>query len=269
MRRIARCLGLLGIGVAILISTGGCGGKKTQQAAGGAAAGGKTFRIAVIPKGTSHVYWQSLHAGTAKAAHDLGVQILWNGPATEGQREEQFKIVEDMITRNVDDIVLAPLDNKALVPAIHEAAQAGIPVVIIDSAADTDEYVSFVATDNYAGGAKAAETLGDLLHGKGRVILVRYSPGSASTMKREQGFEDTLKKKFPEMKIVADEYGKTTVATALSAVEDMLAKTPKFEGIFACNESTAVGTLRALTNDKLAGKVRFVGFDTSPTLVDA
>ncbi len=228
----------------------------------------KQPQIAVIPKGTTHVFWQSVHAGAAKAAHDLGCRIYWNGPATEGQREAQFKVVEDMIARGVDAIVLAPLDSKALVPAIHRAVKAGIPVVIMDSAAETDEYVSFVATDNYVGGVKAADTLAGLLGGKGRVLLVRYNPGSASTTKRENGFEETLAKKYPGMKIVAAEYGKTTVASALAVVEDMLAKVPEFDGLFACNESTAVGALRALKNHKLAGKVRFVAFDASPTLVD-
>jgi len=244
---------------ALLLVTAGCGKKQSAETAEDTterARAGKTWRIAVIPKGTSHVFWQSVHAGAAKAGHDLGVEIIWQGPATEGEREAQFKIVEDMISRKVDAIVLAPLDAKALVPAILEADKAGIPVVIIDSAADTDKYVSFVATDNYLGGVKAAETLAKLLDGKGRVILVRYNPGSASTTKREKGFEETLQKQY-----------QTTVATALSVVEDMLSRVQEFEGIFACNESTAVGALRALENHKLAGKVRFVAFDASPTLV--
>lgn len=227
----------------------------------------KPLKIAVIPKGTSHVFWQSVHAGAAKAASELGASIAWNGPATEGMREEQFKIVEDMVARRVDGIVLAPLDSKALVPAIAQAYQAKVPVVIFDSDADTDKYISFVATDNYQGGVKAAEQLGKLLGGKGKVILVRYNPGSASTTNREKGFEDTLRDKFPGMKIVAAEYGKETVASALAVVEDMISKAPDFDGIFACNESTAVGTLRALENQKKAGKVKFVAFDATPQLV--
>jgi len=252
-----------------LVGLSGCGRKASQTETEPPLPrdGKHVFKIAVIPKGTTHVFWQSVHAGAAKAGHDVGCEILWNGPATEGQREAQFKVVEDMIARSVNAIVLAPLDSKALVPAIKRATKAGIPVVIMDSAAETDDYVSFVATDNHAGGVKAADTLAGLLGGKGRVLLVRYNPGSASTANREKGFEETLAKKYPGMKIVAAEYGKTTVATALAVVEDMLAKVPEFDGIFACNESTAVGALRALKNHKLAGKVRFVAFDASPTLV--
>lgn len=259
-----------GIALAIMVfGVSGCG-RKTQQSAEMRVSPEEQQipRIAVIPKGTTHVFWQSVHAGAAKAAHDLGCKVFWNGPATEGQREAQFKVVEDMIARSVNAIVLAPLDSKALVPAIKRSTQAGIPVVIMDSAAETDDYVSFVATDNLAGGVKAADTLAGLLGGKGRVLLVRYNPGSASTADREKGFEQTLAAKYPGMKIVAAEYGKTTVSTALAVVEDMLAKVPEFDGIFACNESTAVGALRALKNHKLAGKVRFVAFDASPTLVN-
>jgi len=234
-----------------------------------AAGSASTMTIAVIPKGTSHVFWQSIHAGARKAGKELGVNILWDGPSTEGERAEQIRIVEDMITRRVDGIVLAPLDDKALVPVIERAKREGIPLTIFDSAARTESYISFVATDNYLGGVKGAETMAKLLGGKGKIAVIKYSPGHASTTKRENGFIETIQKKYPNIKIVAAKYGRTTVSSALSVAEDVLTRNPDLDGIFACNESTSVGTVQALKSHNLAGKVKMVGFDCSPFLQQA
>ena len=225
--------------------------------------------VAVIPKGTSHVFWQSVHAGAQKAGKELGVEILWDGPATEGERAEQIRIVEDMITRQVDGIVLAPLDDKALVPVIERAQKAGIPLTIFDSAAATDRYVSFVATNNYQGGVEGAKAMGKLLNGTGAIAVVKYSPGSASTAKRENGFMETIKKEYPEITIADAQYAGTTVSKALGVAEDILTKNPKLDGIFACNESTTVGTVQAVKARGLTSKLRMVGFDCSPQLQEA
>ena len=229
----------------------------------------KTIRhIAVIPKGTTHVFWQSIHAGAEKAAKEYGnVTIYWNGPEREGDREKEIQIVEDFIVRHVDAVVLAPIDDKSLVPPVEKLYEAGIPCIIIDSGIDTEKYVSFVATDNYQGGVLAAQRMGEILGGTGRVIVVKYMPGGASTTERENGFFDTIAKDFPNIKIIDNKYGMDTVETALQAVEDLLTKNPQFEGIYACNESTTTGTLRALQGRGLAGKVKFVGFDSSTLLI--
>lgn len=245
----------------VLATAVGCG-----QKSGPGEPGKKKLTIAVIPKGTSHVFWQSVHAGAAKAAKESDVTILWDGPATEGERAEQIRIVEDMITRRVDGIVLAPLDDQSLVPVIEKAQKAGIPLTIFDSGAKTEAYVSFVATDNYLGGVKAAEEMARLLGGKGDVALVKYAPGSASTTERENGFTETISKKSPDVKIRDAQYAQTTVSTALGVVEDMLTKNPNLAGIFACNESTAVGTVQAIRSRGLVGKIKMVGFDCSPQL---
>ncbi|NOZ21252.1 MAG: ABC transporter substrate-binding protein [Planctomycetes bacterium] len=231
--------------------------------------GEKKLTIAVIPKGTSHVFWQSVHAGAAKAGKELAVKILWDGPATEGERAEQIRIVEDMITRQVDGIVLAPLDDKALVPVIERAQREGILLTIFDSAADTDKYVSFVATDNYRGGVEGAEAMAKILGEKGKIAVVKYSAGSASTTKRENGFIDTIKKKYPNIKIADAQFAGTTVSKATDVAEDILTKNPDLDGIFACNESTAVGTVQAIKARKLTGKIKMVGFDCSPQLQEA
>src|ERR1044071_5846515 len=171
-----------------------------------------SYTIAVIPKGTTHEFWKSINAGAFKARDELvekgvKVNVIWKGPLKEDDRDQQIQTVETFITRRVSGIVLAPLDSQALVRPVASAMRAKIPVVIIDSGLKTDNYVSFVATDNYKGGVLAAEHLGKLLNGKGNVILLRYAVGSASTEEREAGFLDTLKKTFPEIKILtSDQY---------------------------------------------------------------
>src|ERR1044071_1544568 len=135
--------------------------------------------IAVIPKGTTHEFWKSIHAGAVKASRELKVDIVWKGPLKEDDRDGQITVVEDMIRRGVRGIVLAPLDDAALQAPVAAAKQAGIPTVIIDSGLKGHDYVSFVATDNKKGGMLAAAQLIKLLKGKGRVIMLRYQEGSA------------------------------------------------------------------------------------------
>ena len=241
-----------------------------------AAGSPKKLVIAVIPKGATHNFWKSIHAGALKAASELGnVDILWKSGLKEDDRDSQIKVVEDMVIRKVDGIVLAPLDDTALRPAVNDAVRNGIPVVIVDSDLKTDKYVSFIATDNYKGGVKAGERLAELLHGKGRVAMLRYAEGSASTMQREQGFLEALKQ-HPGLELVsANQYGGATTETAYKASENLLAPFRKadgslgLDGIFACNESTTFGMLRALQDAKWAGKVTYVGFDSSAMLIKA
>jgi ribose transport system substrate-binding protein len=223
---------------------------------------------AVIPKGQAHVYWQTVHAGAAAAAQEAGVDIDWNGPAVETDYTHQIEIVDDSITRHVDGIELAPTDAEALVPAIRRAHRAGIPLTVIDSGANTQDYVSFVATDNYGGGVMGARELGKILGGEGAVAVIAVLPGAGSTTAREQGFKDTLAKEFPKMKIVAFQYGMSDRAKSLAATEDILTAHPKLDGIFASNESSAIGAAQAIKERGLAGKVKLVGFDNSPSLLD-
>lgn len=236
---------------------------------------GKKLRIAVIPKGANQVYWKSVHAGAVKAGEELGVEIIWKGPLKEDDRESQIKVVEDFVASGVDGIVLAPLDDTALRPAVNDAVKHNIPVVFIDSALNSDNYVSFIATDNYAGGQKAGEYLAKLLNGKGRVIVLRFLEGSASTEQRVQGFLDAIKK-YPQIEIASsNQRSGSTAEVAYQASENLLFMFKKavgslsIDGIFCPNEFTTFAMLRALQDGGLAGKVKFVGFDSSEMLVNA
>src|SRR4051794_7669692 len=136
-------------------------------------------RIAVIPKGTTHEFWKSVHAGCVKAAHELGVDIVWKGPLREDDLKAQIDVVESFTAQGVSGIVVAPLSDKGLVNAVEQAVKAKIPVVIFDSDLQGHSHTSFVATDNFAAGKMAGEEMVRLLGGKGRVVVLRYNEGSA------------------------------------------------------------------------------------------
>jgi ribose transport system substrate-binding protein len=229
-------------------------------------------RIAVIPKGTTHVFWKSVEAGARAAGQDLGVEVVWKGPLKENDRAQQIAIVEQFITEGVAGIVLAPLDDTALCRPVAAAMQKKIPVVIIDSAlkgAAGKDFVSFVATNNRKGGSLGGEELARLLGSRGGVALLRYQLGSASTTEREEGFLEAVGRNAGMTVLVDNRYGGATAGEAKTASMNLLDKLRAAHGIFCPNESTTFGMLLALQQNNLAGKVRFVGFDTSPPLVEA
>ena len=231
-----------------------------------------TERIAVIPKGTSHVYWKSVEAGAKKAGAELGVDIIWKGPLREDDRAQQIALVDDFVASHVDAIVLAPLDNIALRGPVQAARDRHIPVVIIDSALEGEpgrDFASFVATDNHHGGELGGQELARILGGKGKVVLLRYAEGSASTQAREDGFLEAIHR-FPGIVVTVDNrYGGATISTAQDAAMNLIDKLREADGIFCPNESTTQGMLLALRQTGLARHKKFVGFDATPALLSA
>lgn len=235
----------------------------------GCAKKGETKKhFAVIPKGTAHPYWKAVHAGAAKAADELDVTISWVGTDSESARSEQIEIVQNFVSRRVDGMVLAPLDKEALVRPVENAVNRGIPVVIIDSGLNTEAYSSFVATDNTKGGRLGAQRLGEIMDGEGRAIMMRYSPGSASTGNREKGFLKEMKSTYPDIELVStDQYGGVTRESALKTAQNLLNKYSEIDGLFCPNASTTYGMMRALDKMGRASDVKFVGFDATEGLV--
>ena len=209
----------------------------------------KKWRVIVIPKGTTHEFWKSVHAGALKAADELGnVEVIWLGPQKEDDRVQQIQLVQNAVAAGVDGIVLAPLDSHALVEPVESAIAKGIPVVVFDSGLETTKMVSFIATDNYHGGVLAAQRLGEVLEGHGKVILLRYAVGSESTEEREKGFTDTLAKEFPGVTLISDtEYAGPTSDSAQQKAQSLVTRfRGQVDGIFCPNESSSFGMLRAL-----------------------
>jgi ribose transport system substrate-binding protein len=226
--------------------------------------------IAVIPKMPDSAYWECVAEGAMKACKEEKYGILWGGPENETDCALQIQMVEDKIARKVDGIVLAPSNRKALVPVVEKAYARKIPCVIIDSDVDTDKYVSYLATDNYKGGVLAARRMGEVLTGKGKILVVAWTPNSAATDTRLQGFRETLTKEFPGIAIVDSQFpDPPTMDKARDVTQDMLTRNAGVDGLFACNATTAGGALTALRSFQQGDKkIKMVGFDVWPMVVD-
>jgi ribose transport system substrate-binding protein len=222
--------------------------------------------IAVIPKASADIFWQSVHAGAVKGGWANDVDIVWDGPPNETDIAGEMQIMETMINRQVDAIAVAPSDRSAFKIVLNRAATAHIPVVIYDSGIDSTKYVTFVATDNYAGGALGAERMGKILRGTGKIVMIKTTPGGASTMAREDGFRQELHSKFPGIQILDERFGMASIAQSLTVAENMLTAHPDLNGIFCSNESGTEGAAQALK--ARGGKIKLVGFDSSPLLID-
>ena len=249
--------------MALVAGVIGCRRKEAQE-------GAARLKIAVIPKGTTHSFWKTIHAGASKAAQELDVDIIWQGPHKEDDRQMQIQVVQNFISRAVDAIVLAPLDDRALAIPVAGAVKRGIPVIVIDSGLQSDAHSSFVATDNRAGGKLCARRLCDLIGGKGKVIMLRYSEGSASTANREEGFLAGIKEYGTGIELLStSQYSGATIEKAFQSAQNLLNRFADVDAIFCPNESSTQGMLRALQTSGRAGKLTFVGFDSNETLLKA
>lgn len=234
----------------------------------GGCAGGRKKRVAVIPKATSHLFWVSVQAGALAAGKKFGVEILWNGAATETDYSRQIQIIDSMVAQRVDGIAVAATERTAIVGSIDRAMQAGIPVTVFDSGIDSDNYMSFIATNNYEAGKMGGRKLAELLGGKGNVAVIMHAPGSLSTMDREKGFREVIAAEFPGIKIVAEQFGMSDRAKARASAENILAANPGLDGFFASTEPSSTGIALALKARELNGKVKFVAFDSSDTMIE-
>jgi ribose transport system substrate-binding protein len=223
--------------------------------------------IAVLPKLTNTVFWQAVLAGAKEAGKDFGYEIVWDAPDRETNSARQIQIVGDVIARQVAGVVIAPVDRLELVPSVDNLASLKIPCAIIDSGVETIHFLSFASTDNYDGGVLAAKRMGQILGGKGNVLVVRHLAGSHATLKRLSGFTETLAKEFPSIKIVDSQSGQDTVETARKVTAEMLQRNPDVQGLFACNVDVSVGALKALQEHKRS-EIKMVAFDPDKTLLD-
>jgi ribose transport system substrate-binding protein len=250
------------IGLLALLATT-CTGKREGKT------GGAPLRIAVIPKGTTHHYWKSVRAGALQAAQELGVEVVWQGPPKEDDRQMQIQVVQNFISQNVAAIVLAPLDAEALVPPVVAARNRRIPVVIIDSGLHSDAYASYIATDNAQGGRLCARRLAEVMGGRGKVLVLPYLEGSASTTEREAGFLAEIKK-YPDIRVLsAGQYAGATMEKAFQTAQNLLNRYPDTEGVFCSTQPTTQAMLRALEVAGKKDRVELVGFDLNDVLLEA
>lgn len=265
MKRTTRIDILILAGLALVSATAAA---STAAAAGNATA--KRPVVAVIPKGTTHEFWKTVHAGAVKAGREEDAEIIWQGPAKEDDRKGQIEVVQNFTGRGIDAMVLAPLDETALARPVEAAAKRGIKVVVIDSDLKSKSMSSFVATDNFAAGRLAAKRMSEILPQGGKVVVMRYLEGSASNSNRENGFLEGLREFAPKCSVLSsNQYAGVTAESALKTAQNLLNRFPQVDGIFTPNAPTAFGMLRALQTAGRAGKSRLIGFDATAPLLAA
>jgi ribose transport system substrate-binding protein len=223
-------------------------------------------KVGVIPKGANHLFWQTVHAGALKAAAEYGLEIEWNAPPTEVDTPRQIDIVQSMVSRRLAGIAVAPTDRQALVAVIERAAEAGIPVCVFDSEVDTRRRLAYVSTNNEEAGRLAARRMGEILGGRGKVAVIGFKPGSASTMERESGFLEETKKLFPRIEVAAVQFGLADRAKSMAVTENVLTAYPDLAALYADNESSSAGAVQALKS-RNARQVKLVAMDSSEQLV--
>ena len=232
--------------------------------------------ISVIPKGSTHIFWQSIHAGALKAGNELGVEISWVGPEKEDDRQQQIALIDNQVMKQVSGIVLAPIDDMALRRPVRSAVDRGVPVVIIDSDLrdSEDVYTSYIATDNREGGRIAGRELSRLLNGKGKVIVLRESEGAGSTQARANGFVEAVTENSDIEVVMNDQYVGVTKTLAQQSSENILLRFTDasgeltIDGLFCPNEATTYGMLQALRRKRMTKKIQFIGFDSSGPIIE-
>ncbi len=225
--------------------------------------------LAIIPKANADLFFLTVHAGAEEAAHKMNVNITWSGPDHETDYGRQIQIVDAMVARRVDGLAISATDDRALIGPLLRVSQAGIPITVFDSAVGIENYVSLVATDNYGAGCTAARMLAALLLGGGTVAMLMQKPGGTSTELRERGFEETLGREFPNLRIVARQFGMGDRARSMAVAENFLTAHPDLAGIFASSEAASIGSIRAIRARQLSGRIKLITFDVSDIHLEA
>jgi ribose transport system substrate-binding protein len=226
--------------------------------------------IPIIVKDTTSFYWQIVLAGARAAGKDLGVNVPELGAQAETDINGQISILENAVAGSPAAVVIAPTEKSALGAPITEAANS-VPIVGIDSSADSTAFTSFLTTDNVQGGRIAADGLAAAIKAatgkeEGEVALITSVPNAGSLEERKQGFIEQLAK-YPGLTLVADKYADGQAATGLNITTDLLTANPNLVGIFASNLIMAQGAGQALAENGAAEKVSLIGFDSDDKLV--
>lgn len=248
----------------LVVSLVGCSTADENSSADG------KLEFVLITMDSMDEHWLSVKAGAEEKANELGnINLTFRAPAGKVDPNEQTRMVEDAINQKADAILVAPSDKDALANVIDRAHEAGIPVVIIDSPAETDNYVSFLATDNYVAGALAADTLAEEIGGVGKVAVINAQAGSGTTIARETGFTDRIAEAYPDIEVVAIQYSDGDKTKALDQATDIMTAHPDLAGFYASNEGSTVGVAKAVEESGNKGKIKVVGFDKSADIVSA
>lgn len=262
MRKLFTAVAALAVGVAAL--------------AGAAEAADKKFTIALIPGLTTDAFYISMRKGAEAAAAAVGAELVFQG-APDFNPVLQVPVLDAVIARKPDAILIAPTDKTQLVEPLRKAVDAGIPVVTVDTfigtgkyqtgAGDADFPVSYVASDNVLGGRMAARALAAAVGEKGKVYVSNVKPGISTTDQREEGFKDEMKN-FPGIEVLDTQYNDNDANKAASQLQSVIARNGDLVGVFGANLFSALGAANGVQQAGKSGAVKVVAFDAPTSIVD-
>ncbi|OEV04105.1 ABC transporter substrate-binding protein [Streptomyces oceani] len=251
---------LLAVGMALSLSACSIGNTADGD--------GKKPYIAIISKGFQQQFWQAVKEGAEQEAEKRGVEITFEGPATETEVEAQVDMLRNSLGRDPDAVGLAALDSRAVEPLLKDAKKDDVPVIAFDSGVDSDIPLTTAATDNKAAAAAAAKHMAKALDGKGKVGMVVHSQTSGSGIDRRDGFTDWMKKNAPGIELLPVQYGAGDQTASADITKSIIASNPDINGIYGSNEGSAMGVVQGV---KESGKddIVTVGFDSGQGQINA
>ena len=224
--------------------------------------------IPVISKGFQHQFWQSVKAGSEKAAKDLNVDITFEGPETEAQVDKQMEMLQTAINKKPAAICFAAVDSKAAIPLLEKAKAANIPIIGFDSGVDSDIPVTTASTDNIAAAAAAADHMATLIGGSGKVAIIAHDQTSRTGIDRVKGFTDQIKAKYPNITIVSTQYGAGDALKSTDIAKAVIQANPNLKGYFGANEGSMKGVMNGVKESGKEGKIVMIGYDAGKQLKD-
>jgi ribose transport system substrate-binding protein len=255
----------LGMLVAVVLVAAACGG---TPASSSPTPTGKAF-IPLISKGFQHQFWQAVKQGAEKAATQFNVKIDFQGPENESQVDKQLEMLQTVLNQKPSALCFAALDSKAAIPLLQKFKDAKIPVIGFDSGVDSDIPLATAATDNIAAAGAAADKMATLIGGAGEVAIVAHDQTSRTGIDRVKGFTDQIKNKYPNIKIVATQYGGGDQLKSTDLTKAILQANPNLKGVFGANEGSAIGVLNGVKESGKSGKVTVIGYDSGQQQMDA
>ena len=259
-----KLIGLAASGMALALVVGACGGGSSPTPA----AGEKPY-IAIVSKGSQHQFWQAVEKGAYDAALALGAEITYEGPASESEVDKQLTMLQTALDKNPAAICFAALDSKAATPYLEQAKEKNIPVVGFDSGVDSDIPVTTVSTDNIAAAGEAADQMAKLIGEAGKVAVIVHDQTSQTGTTRRDGFVNRIAEKYPNIEVVAVEYGAGDPVKSADLAKAIMTANPDLKGFFGANEGSAKGVLNALKETGNEGKIVAIGYDSGQQQIDA
>jgi len=264
--KLGKDLALGASAVVMATALAACGsGASSAGAAKAAKASGKKYSIAYVPGATGVPFYTSLSAGMKAEATKLGMSYSYQGSPTFTP-SDQTPVVAAVCTRHPSVLVISPTTPKALEPAVNTCMKAGIAVVTTDTALQTtSKLVTAITSTSVEGGKVAAEYVGKQLHGSGQVAILNISATATTQVERQQGFENEIKAKYPNIQVVAVQTTAQSPSASTSAFESLMLAHPGIKAVFSASGTGSTGVAAAFKSDGLKGKVLNVGYTAGPT----